>query len=284
MKFKTLKTTVLAIGVILFLNAFPLPALSQLTDDFTTDNNLNTTLWTTSSDFLSALASASSSPPAQWLTPTLNFGSAGMQMSGVNDIYEFTGIQSHSTFASSFTFNTTVMGTDAHGFAFDVYIISGDLSKYFVVGGNLNPANGSYYGMWVNYSGSGTPLGDAPQDLLYGRPSTSVFYTIQMSVDTVGNGSVSLLAPDGGTLASQSGLAVGTGSFYVVLAQREGLPFVTGPNVAVWQSVAIDVPEPSSMILAIATGIGFCILHTLLAKGRRVIHKNAQTRATIHGM
>jgi hypothetical protein len=81
---------------------------------------------------------------------------------------------------------------------------------------------------------------------LYGNPSLGVFYTIQISVDVSGTASVSLLDSSGVVLASQSGLSVGNGPFYVVLAQKEGWPCVSGPLAATWQS--INVTECSAFV------------------------------------
>ncbi|HUJ11426.1 MAG TPA: family 16 glycosylhydrolase [Verrucomicrobiae bacterium] len=224
----------------------PIAATAEWVDNFTSDSILNTALWTTDSGLLSALAVASSDVGSTLITPTLSFGPTGMQMSGVNSTYELAGIQSLSTFAPPITLNITVAGTVANGNPFDVFLVSSDLSQRIDISGNLNSANGDYYGVWVNYTGSGLGLWQLG-DLFYGSPSTGVFYTIQISVGTDGNASISLADANGNTLASQDGLPVGTGPFYIVLAQREGLPYTVGPNVAIWQSASVTASGSSEI-------------------------------------
>jgi hypothetical protein len=92
MKTKTAKLTVAAAVAMLSANCFTTPAIGQISDNFTTDSTLNTAIWTAQPSFLTALASASSSPGSPFLNPILSLGTAGMQMSGVSGTYEFTGI------------------------------------------------------------------------------------------------------------------------------------------------------------------------------------------------
>jgi hypothetical protein len=205
-----------------------------LYDNFAADSGLNLSLWTTQSSFLNALAANISST---FLTPTLSFSSVGMEMSGVNDTYKFTGISSLATFAPPFTLSTTVEGIQAHGNPFAVYLVNSDLSQGFNIEGNLNSENGNYYGIWINSVGN---------NLFYKNPNIGMRYTIQVSVGVDGSASASLKDSSGVVLASQTGLQVGTGPFYVVLGQREGLPYTVGPNVAVWQSVTVNGGASSS--------------------------------------
>ena len=168
-----------------------------------------------------------------------------MQMSGVNGTYQFAGIQSLAAFAPPFTVNTTVMGTLSYGNAFVVFLVNSNLSQWLDIHGDLIP-NTCYQNVWINYTGSGKPLSSVG-NTLYGNPSLGVFYTIQISVGTNDNASVVLMT-NGVALASQSGLSVGNGPFYVVLAQREGSPCVSGPLAATWQSINVNsaatIPQP----------------------------------------
>jgi hypothetical protein len=61
-------------------------------------------------------------------------------------------------------------------------------------------------------------------------------------IDGRGTGVVSIEDRQRGILAKQSQLYVGTGPFFVVLAQWEGWPHTVGPNEAVWASVALSNP------------------------------------------
>ncbi len=211
-----------------------------LYDNFASDSRLNSSLWATQSSILSALAPASSSPGSTLLTPTLGFSSAGMQMSGVNGDFQFSGISSLAAFTPPFTLNTTVMGTLSYGNAFAVFLVNSNLSQWLDINGDLIP-NTCYQNIWINHTGSGIPLSSLGT-ALYGNPSLGVFYTIQISVGTNGNASVVLMT-NGVPLATQSGLSVGNGPFYVVLAQREGWPCVSGPLAATWQSINVTPSE-----------------------------------------
>jgi hypothetical protein len=208
-------------------------ALGQISDDFAADTNLDTAMWTEQSTLLTALASVSSSPGSALVAPLLSFGTNGMQMSGVNGGFQFTGIQSLSTIAPPFTLTTTVTGLEGNGNEFDVYLVSSDLSQFLEVAGN-----GASQAVLVN---SG-PLLDSPGNLLCGNLSTGVSYTIRIEVGT--NGSASVLLSDASRviLASQGGLRIGTGPFYVVLAQRNLTQ--AGPDSAVWESVVVTTDQP----------------------------------------
>ncbi len=225
----------------------PPAASAQLSDNFTQDVGLNGSIWTSSSSFLTSMASATSSPPGSFLTPSLCFSAApasscstpaGMAMSGVNGTLEFTGIQSVQAFSPPFTFETTVEAIEADGNPFNVYLVSGDLSQWISIAGNVNSGNGPYYGIDVNWTNSGQ-LFSSLGSTVYATPGTGIFYNITVSIDSSGNASMSISAA-GTTLGSISNLSVGKGPFYVVLAQREGLPYTVGPNLAVWQSVQLS--------------------------------------------
>ena len=71
-----------------------------LYDNFASDSRLNSSLWATQSSILSALAPASSSPGSTLLTPTLGFSSAGMQMSGVNGDFQFSGFVARGVYTT----------------------------------------------------------------------------------------------------------------------------------------------------------------------------------------
>ena len=234
MKLKMPKLTIAAMVIMLFVNSFPLTALGQIADNFASDSSLNSSLWTQQSTFLNAVAA---NLGLTFITPTLSFGSAGMQMTGVNGLYQFAGIQSLAAFAPPFTLKTTVMGTLSYGNAFLVVLVNNNLSQWLEINGDLIPET-CYQNVWINYTGSGIPfssLGNA----LYGNPSLGVFYTIQITVDVSGNASVLLLNSSGVVLAARSGLPVGQGPFYVISAQKEGWPCTSGPLAATWQSISV---------------------------------------------
>jgi hypothetical protein len=219
-------------------------SLAQLSDDFTADSGLNASLWTTSSSLLSGLATKFNSV---LLTPVLGFGGAGMNLSGVNWSNELAGVQSVANFHPPFTLTTTVTAMEAHGNAYEVFLFSADLSQWLDVSGNLNPGNGSFFGVWVNYNESGLPFLSLGDDL-YSDPSTNSQYTLQIFVEATGVATVSLYSSNGAVLGVQSGLNVGTGPFYLILGQREGGPRVPGANVATWKDVFIAPIAPAPVL------------------------------------
>ena len=118
-----------------------------LEDDFTKDTSLSMSLWTDNSPYLVSLASASSSPPASFVIPTLSFSPSGMKMTGPNEDFQTTGVQSLSTFTPPFTvlaWATAVKGTAN---PFEIFLASSDLSQFLTVTANVSP---TYDGMWGN--------------------------------------------------------------------------------------------------------------------------------------
>ncbi len=223
-----------------------LPA--TLVDSFTSDSSLNTTLWTTNSQFLESLAAASSSPPASFVTPQLSFSSSGMEMTGVDGYFQTAGIQSLMTFTPPFTVQANVMGTEATGNPFELFLASSDLSQFLTVSGNLNSANGGYYGIWTTAPNI-SQLWQLGEQL---QPATlaalNVEYTINISVNMQGGATVIVQNSNGTLFGSASNLQVGTGPFYLVLGQREGAPNLPpGPNVAYWNNVSVNQPQPANI-------------------------------------
>src|ERR1700676_2806386 len=99
------------------------PTVTLLVDNFTTNSGLNTSLWTANSAFLKALAAASSNPPATFVPPQLTFSRQfGMQMTGPNQDYETTGVQSLSTFTPPFKVITYVIAAQATANPFEIFL------------------------------------------------------------------------------------------------------------------------------------------------------------------
>lgn len=234
----------------------PLTSHAQLSDDFTTDSSLNTDMWTTSSGLLAALAVEFNS---SLITPTLSFGGAGMNFSGVKGVNELAGVQSLATFSPPFTLTTTVTSGQAHGNAYEIFLVSDGLGVWMNVAGNLNPGNGSYFGVWVNYDYSGLPflsLGNK----LYSDPSVNSLSTVQIFIEDTGIATVSLFSASGVLLGVQSDLDVGIGPFYLILGQREGGPNVVGANAATWKNVSLTQSAPAPVLAPITWTDGMVTL------------------------
>lgn len=223
-----------------------------LADNFTLDSGLNSGLWTSSSPLLSAIASDFSS---SFVSPTLNFISSGMEMSGVNGYFQFSGIEMLQPLAPPFTVQANVTGIKAVGNTFVLYLVASNLvnspnSPYVAISGNLNSANGSFYGVWEDDStvtptfgqSLGQPLQPAVPALLNDQ------YTLNISVDATGMANVWVGDAAGNEVGRATGICLGqltngtcvsTGQFNVVLGQREGSPSLpAGPNVANWSYFA----------------------------------------------
>jgi hypothetical protein len=184
------------------------------------------------------LSSFASSFPVALKTPSLSFSSAGMTMSGITGTNQYTGIQSVQSFTAPFSAQVTVTGTVAHGDAFYLQLVSADLSEYLNILGNLNPNNGSNYGMNLSAGGN--------TSVLYATPAVNVQYTIAITVGVAGNASVTLTNAAGTVLGSQTNLAIGTDPLYLVLAQFEGTPVTSGADTAIWQQASVTPPAALS--------------------------------------
>ena len=212
-------------------------------ENFSDDHGLDESRWSTQCDILDALASVNQ-PRTTEIRPLLNFGADGMTMSGVTERYQFAGIASHETFSPPFTLNATVEGVVANGNAFAIYLVSDDLKQWFNIQGNLNPENRQFYGIRMSYTSYGLMHHGA---YLHRKPAINEPYTFRVSVGIDGKASVWLMNGSS-TVASKSGLMVGTGPFHLILAQREGSPQMAGPNAAIWKDVSI-VPSPAAISL-----------------------------------
>ncbi len=209
-----------------------------LVDNFTTDSMLNGSLWTNNSSFLSNLANASSSPPATFVVPILTFSHLGMEMTGLSQDYETTGVQSLATFSAPFKVATTVEPTQGTANPFEIFLANADLTQFLTVTCNVSS---SYDGMWAeapNVPGQGQlwQLGEQFQPPI--TPALNTVYQIRMSVDALGGATVSI-ASRGVVLGSLTNLQPGTGPFYLVLGQRIGNA-VTGSQVAYWKNVRVS--------------------------------------------
>jgi hypothetical protein len=242
--------------VFAFLTVSSMPSRAQLSDDFTTDGSLNTTLWTTASSQLSGLATNFNST---LITPILSFSGTGMKVSGVNASNRLAGVQSRVTFQPPFTLTATVTSTEAHGNAFELFLVRADQAQWLNVAGNLNPGNGPYFGVWVNYDNSGLPYLSLGNNL-YSDPNTNSPYTLQLFVERNGLAAVTLSSSNGATLGVQYHMIIGAGPFYIVLGQREGGPIVPGPNVATWKNVSVVPMAPAPVLAPVTLANGKVIL------------------------
>jgi len=215
------------------------PTAVLLSDNFKQDSSLNTNKWTISSAFLENLASASSSPAATYVTPSLAFSrKSGMQMSGPTEDYETTGVQSLSTFTAPFTVVANVTSTEGTADPFEIFLASADLTQFVTVTCNVNPA---YYGFWAT-SPNVSQLWQAGEQ--FSPPISPQFntrYTVVIKVNAKGIAKVKI-SSGGKVLGTLSGLQTGgVGPFYLVLGQRIGNA-EPAPQGADWFSAKVTTP------------------------------------------
>jgi len=229
-------------------------------DNLFTDPGLNMALWTVQSSLVPLLASVNGSAGT---VPLMVFGPSGLQMSGANGPGRFTGIQSTASYMAPFTLTAAVSGQQDIGIPFELYLVSGDLRQWLSLAGHLGgrghagpvvgigggghgifggmrlplgSAPSPEHGVWVNYTGTG--IISALGTKVFEFPEPRVMYTIQMTVGADGLASVVLVDSAGLRRGALAGLSVGTGPFYVVLANRDG------PAYANWQSVQLIPATP----------------------------------------
>jgi hypothetical protein len=224
-----------------FTNSSPDKTKTLLLDNFAKDASLNTTLWTTSSTFLTSLAAASSSPAGTFVTPDLSFkpgcSCSGMQMTGLTAADTMMGVQSLSTFTPPFTAVIDVDAAAGTAYPFEIFLANSSLSQYFTVTDSVYTTSD---GIWVDdpTTGALSALGEQ-----FSPPITPIFkhlYAITISVNTAGAASVTVYK--GKTeLGSLSSLQVGAGPFTLVLGQRIGAA-ATKTQVVDWQYVKVTTP------------------------------------------
>jgi len=194
----------------------------------------NFTLWSSSSQLLSSLASTFGS---SFVAAQLSFSSSGMQITGPTQDFQLTGVQSLVPLSPPFAAETSVTATQGTGDPFQVFLVSADLTQYVTVTGNVGP----YLGIWANapnIGALGTSLGEQ-----FSPPISTAFntpYQIVINVDAQGAATVRV-ERSGTALGSLSNLQPGTGPFYLVLGQRIGLA-PTGTQAADWSYVRVSTP------------------------------------------
>lgn len=250
----------------------PAPVIVQSTgplllqDLFFADPYLNPGLWQTQSPILSGLGLAH----GQLVYPALTFSPSGMQMSGIRREGQFMGVSSTASFSAPFNFNVTVTGLNQEGIPFEVFLVGADLQQWVSIAGHLGGhgerphgglavggGNGNFfggvriplggesrspaYGVWVNHTGSGQPIG-ALGYKIFENPIAGLPYTIQVSLGADGLAAVTLLDASHGVIAGQT-VPVGTGPFHVVLAGRDGSVYAS------WQSVQLVSTAPLTAVV-----------------------------------
>ena len=247
------------------------PESTGVSDDFTHDAALNTTLWQVNGPV--GLAFAAANCPSCVVVPIDPTFSGGMKIAQVNNSSEIGTIQSLASFAPPLTVNASVEGIVSDGHPFVFGISDANATAGVQITGNLNPNDCSAESNCGNPATCGTPANASipPNQCYYGiygrsgsasgnwkktptldlTPSVGVDYALQISVDSSGN--AQFRVSQGGVLLGESNATVGTGPFSIILGQSEGAPVPGhGPNAAIWFSASlapyssVTPPAPSS--------------------------------------
>ena len=224
-------------------------ASASLRDVFSRETTLNSGIWSTGTALLRPLAGSLSSPSSAWITPEIKFTPNGLRIAGVSGINRFTGLQSNQCFNAPLTVSARVEGEISHGNPFELYLVTGDLRQWINLDGNLDPSSG-YQGLWENVRKDGS---SRPGIKVFDAPATNAWYDITMRVDATGTASVNVTGADGTQLVSVRTPDMGVGPFWIVLAQREGLPYAVGPNAAIWREVSITSGTSTPAVSPYAT-------------------------------
>jgi hypothetical protein len=231
------------------------------------EGGLNPALWVPQGNVLSALTAMNGAAP---ITPSISFGPAGMQMAGTGGPMQFAGLQSRVPYSAPFTFSARVTASAQFAIPFEVYLVSADLHQWISLAGHVGGAGhrdgdvrvggalpffhgavniplgerpSPEHGVWLNYSGSGQPI-SALGNKIAEHAAPGIPYAIQITVGQDGMASAAFQDAAGLTLGGQSGLPVGMGPFYIVLAERDG------PTFSSWQSVQLTPLAPPPVAVA----------------------------------
>ncbi|MGC9961907.1 MAG: Ig-like domain repeat protein, partial [Acidimicrobiales bacterium] len=226
----------------------------NFSDDFANDGSLNASCWqaataATVGSYTALNDLNSNYVHATYESPSLAF-SSGMQMTGLTGTPQWTGIQSAQTYSPPFQLTTSVTGNSLAADDFSIYVTDakGATAKTFAVEGDfLNqtssacPGN-SVEGLWAADSApAGWCEGSTP---ILSSLAAGTTYDITMAVNANGTDSVSVNG--GPPVEVNGGQSLGSGPFYVVLAQRESTNQYDGPIgeglplEATWGSVSLQ--------------------------------------------
>ncbi|ARM74649.1 hypothetical protein [Acidianus manzaensis] len=202
------------------------------TDNFTQDNNLNTTMWSDSGPLYEALLASLSSPPNTVISPTLSFNSSGMLISGPNATYTATGLLLNYKLNLPLSLIFSGEGISGPVQPMTLVIANANLTNFLRITLEPNSTNGPYYGVWVSHTGCEfSHIGYN----IYPTPCFDVIYTYKVYINSTGYATVELYQ-SGLLVSNVSGIYVGTqGPFYVVLADLIGLPYAQiSDEIGLW--------------------------------------------------
>jgi hypothetical protein len=210
---------------------------SSLTDDFSKDTVLNQNLWTVNGSAASLALSNSDTPPAQVVPPILSFSpTTGMDMGGVNNCFQETGIQSVQDFSPPFTVTAIATPISINGGPMQLMITNAKGESGVNDIGSAPIGGTQYTGFWFAAPTGPNALWVQLGILTQQAPVIGTTYTLTISVNSAGTATVSVHCD--GMLLGQGNQYIGPGPFYVVLSQGTG-GCPQGPVEAYWQMVQV---------------------------------------------
>jgi hypothetical protein len=160
---------------------------------------------------------------------------------GAAPVYEADMISSVQSFNEPFCAQAAVTGIVAHGNAFVFMVCNASDSASVEILGNINPANGPYYGIQEEQNSNQQLIN------LVSNPSVGTPYDLSIGVGADGDTTLGVRS-DSQMLATTTGNNLGAGPLYVLFGQLEGYPYTAGNNEAQWRDVMVATPEPSGLL------------------------------------
>lgn len=162
-----------------------------LNDPFDQDRGLDSSIWTSGTPLLDAMAARPGETP---VAPSLAFTAQGMVLAGATGPFRFTGLQSRAASVPPFELLASVAANVSSGNPFGLFLIDSRANQYIDIAGNLNPANRPYYGIRLAApqipSGLGQYLGNT---VLVAAPRLGVDHTLRLVLDAQGTASAAVL-------------------------------------------------------------------------------------------
>ena len=210
-----------------------------LSDNFTQDSSLNTTLFEINGPAATAaLSNFDTSPTATIVTPTITFSpSLGLGLGGASGTYEGGGIQTTKSFSGPFTVTATGLVTSVNAAPLEMAITSANGGRGLAIDGGYDAFYSASGFFFTEPSGPNTHWNffreatSTPLTL-----STPYTLTISVNASDVATASVSA----GGNVLGYATADVGPGPFYVVLGEGAGYYSSGSPNQAYWNSLNVS--------------------------------------------
>jgi hypothetical protein len=193
-----------------------------LTDHFTQDRCLNTSLWKENGDVIQSVSKSLTTPASVPVTPSIGFSSTnGMILGGVAGGYQLAGIETVSEMVTPFTVTAEAMAPAA-GSNFALMLTDKSATQGVAIAGRFNPGDGSPEIGYLAPSPDGTAWGTHGTILPSLQPNT--WYTLVISVDAGGKGTLEVRdgAKSLGSATMPVSSAIKDHPLYVVLQQNIG--------------------------------------------------------------